>query len=693
MKRLYRLSGFLVLVLFILAFSFSCHRAKTNPSFSSIQEAWSKKQAIRQSELVEKENRWVDSVFKTLSLEEQIGQLFMVAAFYNDSIQINQTINLIKNQGIGGVIFFKGTAKKQAKQTNHYQSLSRIPLLVGLDAEWGLNMRLEKTINFPKQMTLGALKDTVLIYEMGLEIGRQLQRIGVHINFAPVVDVNNNPNNPVIGYRSFGENPQAVASKAIAYMQGLQAAGIIANAKHFPGHGDTNKDSHVTLPVINHNLNRLNQVELYPFNKIIEAGIQSIMVAHLHVPALGSKAKLPTTLSPSVVTEKLRKDMKFKGLIVTDALNMKGVTKFYRPGEVDLKALAAGNDLLLYPLDVEKGIERIKQAIEENDSIVTKSLIEKKVRKILKAKFKAGLNNYKPISLDHLQADLTPSKAFALKQSLYEKAVTLINNSDKNLPIKELNTKKIAILNIGLKDISTFKTYSNKYTDVDLFEYSLAKHYYLADTLKDYDLVLVAFRTGDYASNKFNINFTALRFLQRLALKVPTTVTVFGSPYSLVHFQNFKTLICAYEADSLMQKAVIQAIFGANGFSGKLPVSVGFWHLDHGINIGHLGRLGFSYPESVGLASEKLKKIDSIALKAIRKRATPGCQVLVAKNRKIIFQKSYGYQTYQKKKPITNNTLYDLASLTKVLGTLQAIMLLDGARSFGYRKKCSYLSH
>jgi len=326
------------------------------------------------------EKHWVDSVFKTLSKEEQIGQLFMVAAYSNKGSSHQQSIEkLIKRYNIGGLLFLQGGPNRQAILTNKFQSISKTPLLIAMDAEWGLGMRLDSTISYPRQMTLGAIVDDQQVYEMGLEIGRQMSRLGVHINFAPVVDINSNPSNPVIGTRSFGENRENVASKGIAYMKGLEASGVMANAKHFPGHGDTSMDSHHTLPVINHDTSRLEHIELYPFRKLIEAGLRSTMVAHLYIPSLDSTSDQAATLSKPIISGLLREKLDFDGLVFTDALNMKGVTKYYQPGNLELKALMAGNDILLFPEDVAAGIKTISQALEKKE--IKPRILKKKSRR------------------------------------------------------------------------------------------------------------------------------------------------------------------------------------------------------------------------------------------------------------------------------------------------------------------------
>ncbi|MBD0261116.1 MAG: glycosyl hydrolase, partial [Cytophagales bacterium] len=312
-----------------------------------------------------RQKHWVDSVYNGLTPDERIGQLFMVAA-YSDAnpAQVSGVEGLIGKYHVGGLIFFQGSPARQAHLTNHYQSLARVPLMIGMDAEWGLGMRLDSTISFPRQMTLGAIQNNESIYRMGTEVARQCARLGVHLNFAPVVDINSNPNNPVIGARSFGEDKENVALKGVAYMRGLQDHGVLASAKHFPGHGDTDADSHATLPQVGHNKNRLEETELYPFRKLFADSLQSVLVAHLAVPAYEKSKNLPSTLSRNIVTDLLQKQMGFGGLVFTDALNMKGVTKSYKPGEIEVMALQAGNDVLLFSEDVPEAVARIKKALK-----------------------------------------------------------------------------------------------------------------------------------------------------------------------------------------------------------------------------------------------------------------------------------------------------------------------------------------
>ena len=330
--------------------------------------------------------RWVDSVMQTLDASERIAQLINVAAYSNRDHSFEDSISaVIEQYKIGGLIFFQGGPVRQARLTNRYQSESEIPLLISIDAEWGLGMRLDSTISFPYHMALGAIQNDSLIYELGAEIGRQCKRLGIHVNFAPVVDVNNNARNPVINYRSFGENPQSVARKGILFANGMQDQGIIATAKHFPGHGDTDTDSHYDLPQLPHSKARLNEVELVPFKSLINAGVGGVMVAHMNIPSLDSTENLPSTLSRPIVTGLLKDELGFDGLIMTDALNMKGVTKYYKPGEVDIEALIAGNDLLLFSEDVGAVLEEVQKALKEKR--ITQKEIDAKCRKVLEAKY------------------------------------------------------------------------------------------------------------------------------------------------------------------------------------------------------------------------------------------------------------------------------------------------------------------
>ncbi len=636
--------------------------------------------ASSQTNLSQKE--WVDSVFETMTPEQRLGQLFMVAAYSNkNEEQYAKIDSLIVNYNLGGLIFFQGGPLRQARLTNRYQSLARIPLWVGMDAEWGLGMRLDSTISFPKQMTLGAIQDNELIYKMGLEIGAQCRRMGVHVNFAPVVDINSNPDNPVIGNRSFGENRENVAEKGAAYMSGLQEQRVLACAKHFPGHGDTDTDSHLALPSLKHDKKRLEGVELYPFKKLFKDSIGGVMVAHLQVPAYDNDANTPASISRETVSELLKGKMNFKGIAFTDALNMKAVSKLYKPGELDLKALQAGNDVLLFSENVPKAIELISAAAKKKKSFQKE--IDKHVRKVLAAKYWLRLTEKQAVQLDSLYEDLNTPKAQALRIKLYESAFTLVKNADGFLPIHKTEEYTFASLAVGLEKDNVLQRTLSKYADFTHFavprkEVSEFNYRALLDSLDEYKVVVVSVHElTNVRSKNFGLTQNTLDFITKLSNKTKVIVTVMGSPYALRNFTNAPYLICGYDDNYTTRRIVPQVIFGALGMQAHLPVSPTEL-LKEGVGVLSNAGSAFKYsiPESVGMSSPKLGKIDSIALQAIKDRATPGCQILVARNGTVVYNKSFGCKTYSGKDSVTENTVYDLASVTKVAATTLAVMYL-----------------
>ncbi|MES2734465.1 MAG: glycoside hydrolase family 3 N-terminal domain-containing protein [Bacteroidota bacterium] len=645
----------------------------------------------------QKATHWIDSVFSELSEEEKIGQLFMVAAYSNkkEDDHYRQIDSLIVNQHIGGLIFFQGGPVKQAQLTNHYQSLSKVPLLIGMDAEWGLGMRLDSTISYPKQMTLGAIQDNQYVYQMGAEIAHQCRRLGVHLNFAPVVDVNSNPNNPVIGTRSFGEIKENVAAKGIAYMQGLQHNGVMANAKHFPGHGDSGSDSHLTLPVISHPEERMNSLELYPFRQLIADSLMSMLVAHVYMPAFEKRKNMASTLSANVVTKLLKEDMGFKGLVFTDALNMRGVSKFYKPGEVDVLALVAGNDVLILSEDVPEAIRWIKRAVKQRQ--LSQADIDEKVKKVLRGKFWAKLNEYKPIELTNLYQDLNSPKAQQVKYKMYEQAATLVRSRSNLLPFTVIDTTTFASVAIGLDSANVFQASLAEYALFQSFaipskKADEASYDEIFDQVKTAGVVVVSLHKMTDANGKhYGIPQRALDFIEKLQQQTKVVVSVFGNAYSLKYFDQSDNLLCAYEDNACTQQILPQILFGALPANGKLPVSVdASTRVGSGIPMHPLGRLQYGLPESVGMSSEFLEGIDNVVAQAIDSKAMPGCQVLVARKGRVVFEKSYGYQTYNTQQPITNQTLYDIASVTKVAGTLQAAMFLYERGLLDINQKASY---
>lgn len=627
-------------------------------------------------ELSPEGNKWVDSVYNAMTLEEKFGQLFMVAAYSNkDTVHFKGIDKLIQESKIGGLIFFQGGPVRQVKLSNRFQSKSKIPLFIGSDAEWGLSMRLDSTYRYPWNMTLGAIQDMKLLEKVGLQMGKQSKRLGLQFNFAPVLDINTNPRNPIIGFRSFGEDKFKVTERAIALMKGVQSQGIFSTGKHFPGHGDTETDSHKGLPMINFSKERLMDVEFYPYKKMFHEGLSSVMVAHLNVPSLESRPNYPSSISYNVVTDILQKELGFKGLIFTDALNMKSVSNFKLPSEINFEAFMAGNDVLLFPEDVPSAIEKFKLAYSAN--LFSDERLAFSVKKILKFKYKAGLNSYKPIATENLYNDLNSSENDALQYELYENAVTVLKNTAAVLPIKNLDKQKIAYVKIGDDSNDAFVSTLKKYADVTVvadtnLDSLQVKLQGFTTVIIGYHKSDVAFRNDDLKSNElFKINF--------LAKNNNVILDVFAKPYSLLpitNFEDFEGLVVSYQNSTIAQIVSAELIFGAIEAKGKLPVSINTsFKVNDGLATEKLNRLGFTTPENVGMNAEILSKIDAIANKAINGKMTPGIQVLVARKGKVIYQKSFGHHTYDKTIKVQDSDIYDVASLTKILATLPNVML------------------
>ena len=643
--------------------------------------------------------RWVDSVYNSLSDKQKVAQMFMVAAYSNlNETHYRKLEDMIETYNVGGLLFMQGGPGRQINLVNRYQKAAETPLLIGMDLEYGLGMRLDSTISFPKQMTLGAIKNDQFIYNLGAEIARQCKLIGAHINFAPVLDINSNPDNPVIGQRSFGEDSNEVSKKGKAYMMGLQDHGIIANTKHFPGHGDTDKDSHYSLPVINHNLDRLHDMELSPFKSLMEAGLKSTMIAHMHIPAIDSTKNLPSTLSGKLVTGLLKQSMQFDGLIFTDALNMKAVTRYFPSPEVNLMAIKAGNDMLLLPEKVPESITLILKHLKKGD--ISWESIEESVKKILSVKYEADLHRFEPLDHRYILDRLNTPNADLLNQKLYEKSVTIAKNAGGALPLRNLETQSFASLSIGNEAGNLFQKTLSKYVNfkhhyISSQEKNLNKYDELFHKLKRYKTVIVGVHDIFNSPGKnYGTNEVYLNFLNRLQKATRVIVVVFGNPYSLRFFDEIDHVLCTYEENKYTLKIAPQIIFGAIPANGHLPVTASEEMSIHlGVETKPLGRLGYTLPEDVGLDSDVLKRIDLIAEEAITDQATPGCQILVAKNGAVVYERSFGYLTYDKKQATTNETIYDLASLTKVVATLQTIMFLYDQGLIDLNQKASHYLH
>lgn len=627
---------------------------------------------------------WADSVLSTLSLDERIAQLMMVAAYSNKDARHEAEIeSLVRERGIGGLIFFQGGPARQARLTNRYQSAARTPLLLGMDLEWGLGMRLDSTMRFPHQMALGALQDDSLIEAMGAEIARQMSRLGVHVSFSPVVDVNNNPANPVINDRSFGEDRENVARKGIAYMRGLQHGGVIATAKHFPGHGDVDSDSHHTLPLIAHSRTRLDSLELYPFQRLVDEGLSAMMVGHLEVPALDSSKGLPSTLSKPIVSELLARDLGFQGLVFTDALNMKGVANADQPGEIELRALMAGNDVLLFPQDPLKAIERIRKAVDDKE--LDPMVIDHKCLKVLRAKQWAGLDRREPVALDGLHADLNTMHAEALRRSLYAGAITVLADHRELLPLRDLAGARIASVVIGDTMGNAFQRSLARYADVRMLrcDKALKRDSLMAllRQLEPYDRVIVSIHgTSWRPQTDFGVPETAISTVRDIAARKPTVLTLFANPYRLTRAYGANLLasvVVAYEENDVTEDLAAQVLFGAIGATGKLPVTANsFYQCGDGRSMASIGRMPYSVPEQVGLRTSSLSAINGIVNDGLRAGAYPGAQVLVAVDGEVVWNKAYGRTASGGGREVRTDDVYDLASITKVASTTVALMKL-----------------
>ena len=622
------------------------------------------------------ETKWVDSIYSKMSLQEKIGQLFMISAYSNkDSVHAHSVEKLIQDYKVGGVIFFQGGPVRQAKLTNQYQAKSKIPLFVGIDAEWGLGMRLDSTYIYPWNMTLGAIQDLSLIENVGENMANENKRIGVHFNFAPVLDINTNPKNPIIGNRSFGEDKVNVSNKAIALMKGVESQGVFSTGKHFPGHGDTSTDSHKALPLVDFSKERLDLVELYPYKRIFDEGLVSVMVAHLNIPSLEPRPNYPSSASYDIVTNLLQKQLGFEGLIFTDGLAMKGASNFKPPGELEIAVILAGNDILLCPENVPVAFQKLEIAC--TDGTITEERLAHSVKKILHYKFKAGLHQYKPIDIANIYNDLNPSQNDALHYKLYENAITVLKNEKEILPIKNLD-QKIAYVKMGEDVNSTFVTTLKKYTEVT--EVANTNIDSLNQELKNYDTVIIGFHKVNKTWEKQNFTDAELLWLQEIAKHNKVILDIFSKPYSLLPITNFddiEGLVVSYQNSDISQVVSAELLFGAVDAKGKLPVSINTaFKVNDGLSTEKVNRLAFTTPENVGMNPQVLSKIDAIAQKAIDGKMAPGMQVLVARKGSVIFQKSYGYQTYAKVKQVSNSDLYDVASISKMISTLPNVMQL-----------------
>ena len=640
---------------------------------------------------------WVDSVFKSLSDDQRITQLMVLressitkggAVIYDQQIT-----DAIKKYNIGGICVFQGSPVKQANFLNYFQSIAKTPLMVCIDAEWGLGMRWDSIIPLNHQLMLGAVQDPSIVYNYGKLIAMQCKRAGIQVDYAPVVDINNNPDNPVINDRSFGEDKYKVASYGIQYMKGLQDNGVLATAKHFPGHGDVSVDSHLDLPVINKSRQQLDSLELYPFRQIFDAGVGSVMVAHLYIPSIDASANTATSLSKKNVTGLLRNELKYQGLTFTDALGMQGVAKFFPGGDIGAQSLIAGNDMLCLPVNVDATMLKIKEAIINNK--LTWEDIYAKCKKVLLVKYLYGLSNLKPVNTSNLTADLNAGTD-SLKKVISENAITVLDKTDAVFypltPAPHNDHKEVAYIGVGINADNAFakRMRSDYNADVFYFDYKqdLLRLVSLIPLLKTrYKQIIIGVHNyGRYPAHNFNMSDASTSLIKQLQQRDGVITFVFGNPYAIRNFCSAKNLIACYEDDNITQIAAVDFLEGKIGASGKLPVTVcNEYKYGTGIVVS-ANSLPLADPKSLGMEVSKFQAIDSIANDAIEKGSTPGCVLLVAKDGKVAYQKAYGYYDWNKAEKVNLQTIYDMASVTKICATTLCVMKLYDEKKLALNK-------
>ncbi len=624
-------------------------------------------------------NDWTDSVFNSLTEDQRIAQLMVIRAHSNlGADHVAKVVEDIKKYNVGALCYFQGGPVRQANLTNYYQSIAQTPLMVTIDGEWGLGMRLDSVTKFPYQLTLGALRDEELVYKMGLAVGLQCKRIGVHVNYAPVVDINNNPNNPVIGYRSFGESRDKVSKFGVAYMKGMQDAGIMACAKHFPGHGDVDVDSHYDLPVINKTKEQLSEMELAPFRAIFKAGVGSVMIAHLYIPAIDNTTNKATSISKNNVTDLLRKEMGYEGLTFTDALEMKGVAKFFPGGTIAVEAIIAGNDMLCLPSSVGEAIDEIKKAIK--DKRLTQAEVDAKVRKVLQSKYQLGLNEWQPIDTNNLLNDLN-ARTDAIRKEVAEETITVLSlasskasrNDYAAIPLDK--PKKVAYVSIGTSQLNEFGKRMKQDYNADVFHFSYKDNAAKAEEILKavpadgkYDAIVVGIHDfNNRPANNYNISPAAIELWKKLNF-IKTITFVFGNVLATQNFCDAWTLAACYQDDDITQLAAADLLKGKFASLGTLPVPFCQYKTGDGFIHGGI--------RPAGAAIDKFKAVDSIATDAIAQKAFPGCVILAAHKGEIVYHKAFGNYQYESSPAMTPESVFDLASVTKISATTVSVMKL-----------------
>lgn len=623
-------------------------------------------------------NSWVDSTLNKLTLREKIAQFFMVAVYPKQSeAHFRHIDSLVERHGIGGIIVFQGNREQAVKAIKRCQSKATVPLLTSMDAEWGPSMRLTGEPRFPYAITIGAANDPELSKHIGALMGQECREMGIHLNFAPVADVNSNPKNPVIGFRSFGENPRLVGKHVAATVKGMEGQSVLSSIKHFPGHGDTDADSHYELPVVNNSYLQIRAIDFIPFADGIDAGASTVMIAHLNVPSLDSTGT-PSSLSKPIIHGFLKGELQYDGLVVSDALGMKAVADRYGRTEVVVKAFEAGCDILLMPESVVHAIDAIETKVKSG--AISEEEINIRCKRVLAAKYKAVIAP-KPMQ-EYSDAELD-----LYRKLVFEKAITVLKNENEVLPIQRFD-QKIAVVTVG-KYTSGVRPAMDAVTQVDHFHYktgseALSK---FGPKMAKYDLVISTLHAGSMRP-KGNYKLPAgwKSWLTKLGTAKQSALALFGSPLALKNVREIDAIdavAIGYENNNLMQDRMGQFLMGTFASTGKLPVTVDSrFKVGYGVEVAWGGRLKASQPEELGIDPEMLKEIDEIAMKGIAQGAYPGCQIVVAIEGKLIYQKSFGHHTYGKKQAVKDTDVYDIASITKIASSTLSVMKLNSEGTF-----------